>query len=92
MYIIHEENYDCLCVCEDIYKGIYWLIKNKWISLKTEGIDENDNVFQIKDIINEEKDFDIWFYLFKLGRKDGTRAVLEWLEQFGFYFHEIEVA
>lgn len=94
MYIIHEENHDCLCVAESLDRAVLWLIKNHWLDGLTMGIDENDSEYQVKDIIkgSDKNEYLIFSYLAKLCRKDGIKAVLEWLEQFGFYFNDIEVA
>lgn len=94
MYIVHEENHDCLCVAESIGKGVLWLIKNKWLDGDTIGIDEDDNEYQVKDIVkgSDKNAFLIFNYILKLHHKDGLKTVLEWLEGFGFYFNEIEVA
>ena len=94
MYIIHEENHSCLCVAESLGKGVLWLITNDWLDGDTVGIDENDNEFQVKDIVkgSDKNKFLIFNYVLKLHYKDGTEAVLEWLESFGFHFHDIEVA
>lgn len=94
MYIIHEENHSCLCVAENLGKGIIWLIKNKWLHGGLESCNENDEVYQLKDIVKgaDENPYNILGYLIKLGHKDGTDTVLEWLESFGIYFSEIEVA
>ena len=90
MYIIHEENHDCLCVAESIEKGVMWLINNDWLNGFTVGINEEDNEYYLVDVIGEEET--IFGYVIKLLNKDGIRTVLEWLEQFGIYFNEIEVA
>lgn len=94
MWIINEENHDALCVAENLGKGILWLIKNKWLDGNTIGIDEDGNEYQVKDIIDgtDKTPYLIMCYLIKLEKKDGMRAVLEWLEQFGLYFSDIEVA
>lgn len=94
MWIIHEENHDCLCVAERLGEGINWLIKNDWLDGNTVGIDKEDNEYQIKDIVkgSDENKYCIFSYLTQLCAKDGVEAVLEWLERFGFYFGEIEVA
>lgn len=94
MYIIHEENQSCLCVAENIEKGIMWLIKNDWLNGLTIGVDEDDNEYQMKDIVkdSDRNKYLIFAYFVKLCRKDGMRAVFEWLEGFGIYFNEIEVA
>lgn len=94
MYIIHEENHDCLCVAETVGKGVLWLIKNDWLNGNTIGVDEWGVEFEVKDVVkdSDENKFFIFNYFIKLCRKDGMRASLEWLEEFGFYFNEIEVA
>ena len=94
MYLVREENHDALCVAENLGKGVLWLIKNNWLNGNTIGIDEDDNEYQIKDIVKgaDKTPYLILCYLIKLGKKDGMKAVLEWLEDFGFYFSEIEVA
>lgn len=94
MYLVREENHDALCVAENLGKGVLWLIKNDWLNGNTIGVDEDDNEYQVKDIIkgSDENEFLIFNYILKLHYKDGLRAVLEWLEGFGFYFNEIEVA
>lgn len=94
MYLVREENHDALCVAKNLGKGVLWLIENKWLDGNTIGIDENDNEYQIKDIIKDadKTPYLIMCYLIQLEEKDGVRAVLEWLEGFGFYFNEIEVA
>lgn len=90
MYIINEENHSCLCVAENIEKGVMWLINNDWLNGFTIGIDEDGNEYYLVDVIGEEET--IFGYVSKLLSKDGIEAVLEWLEQFGIYFNEIEVA
>ena len=94
MYIIHAENQSCLCVAESLGKGVLWLIKNDWLNGLTIGVDEDDNEYQVKDIVKDadKTPYLIMCYLIKLEKKDGMRAVLGWLEDFGFYFNEIEVA
>ena len=94
MYLIREENHDALCVAESLAKGVLWLIKNDWLNGNTIGVDEDDNEYQVKDVVkgSEENKFFIFNYFIKLCRKDGMKAALEWLEEFGFYFYEIEVA
>ena len=94
MYLIREENHDALCVAENLGKGVLWLIKNDWLNGNTIGVDEDDNEYQVKDIVkgSDENEFLIFNYILKLHYKDGLGAVLEWLEEFGFYFCEIEVA
>ena len=94
MYIIHEENHNNLCVAENLGKGIIWLIKNDWLDGNSETWNENDEVCQLKDIVKgaDKNPYEILGYLIKLGQKDGMVAVIEWLEDFGIYFREIEVA
>lgn len=94
MYLIHEENHGALCVAENLGKGIIWLIKNDWLHGGLESWNENDETYQIKDIVRgaNESPYNILGYLIKLGHKDGTEAVLKWLEDFGIAFREIEVA
>lgn len=94
MYLVKEENHGALCVAENLGKGVLWLIKNDWLNGNSIGVDEDDNEYQIKDIIkgSDENEFLIFNYILKLHYKDGLRTVLEWLEGFGFYFSEIEVA
>ena len=94
MYLIHEENHSCLCVAEDLCKGILWLIKNDWLNGETIGVDKNDNDFLLKDIIPraDENKYLIFAYLIELFNNEGKRGVFEFLEKFGIYFNEIEVA
>lgn len=94
MYIIHEENHGSLCVAENLGKGILWLIKNDWLNGNLESWNEDDETYQLKDIVKgaDKNPYEILGYLIKLGYKDGTGAVIEWLEDFGIYFREIEVA
>ena len=90
MYIIHEENHSCLCVAENIEKGVMWLINNDWLNGLTIGIDEECNEYYLVDVIGERET--IFGYVIKLLNKDGIKAVLEWLENFGFHFETIDVA
>ena len=76
MWIIHEENHGALCVTHEIIYGIAWLVRNKWLDLDCETIDENDECH----------------ILTKLLVKDGSPTVIEILEWYGFYFREIEEA
>jgi hypothetical protein len=94
MYIIHEENHSCLCVTEEISKGVFWLIANDWLTADSVGITEDDKEFTLGDVVpgaREKKNL-IFFHFVKIYRKDGMKGALEWLESFGFYFNEIEVA
>lgn len=94
MYLIHEENHSNLCVTEEISKGVFWLIKNNWLDADTVGIDEDCEEFTVGDVVpgaRENKNL-IFFHFVKIYRKDGMKGALEWLESFGFYFNEIEVA
>jgi hypothetical protein len=93
MYIIHEENHSCLCVTEEISKGVFWLIANDWLTADSVGITEDDKEFTLGDVVpgaREKKNL-IFFHFVKIYRKDGMKGALEWLESFGFYFNEIEV-
>lgn len=94
MYIINEENHSNLCAAEDICVGILWLIRNDWLNGKTIGIDENDNDFLLKDIVPkaDENKYLIFAYLMELFNNEGKTGVFNFLEKFGFYFNEIEVA
>lgn len=94
MWIINEENHDALCVAENLGKAVMWLVTSDWLTGDTIGIDEDDNEYTVASIVkgSDEDKFLISEYLLKLCHKDGVRAVLEWLEQFGFYIHDIEVA
>ena len=94
MYLVREENHDALCVAENLGKGVLWLITNDWLNGDTIGVDEDDNEYQMKDIVkdSDKNKYLIFAYYVRLCRKDGMKAVLEWLEGFGFYFCEIEVA
>lgn len=94
MYIIHEENHDCLCVTEQISKGVFWLIQNHWLTSSSIGVNENDEEFTLGDVVPGAKENEnlIFFYFVKIYKKDGIKGALEWLESFGFYFNEIEVA
>ena len=94
MYLVREENHDALCVAEDLGKGVLWLITNDWLNGDTIGVGEDNNEYQMKDIVkdSDRNKYLIFAYYVKLCNKDGMRAVLEWLEGFGFYFNEIEVA
>lgn len=94
MYLIHEENHSDLCVAEDIWKGILWLIRNDWLDGKTVGIDENCNEFDLEELVPaaKENEYMIFGYLIKVFNDHGKDGVFEFLEKFGIYFHEIEVA
>lgn len=94
MWIIHEENHSNLCVAENFGKAVMWLVTSDWLTGDTIGVDFNDNEYTVASIVkgSDEDKFLISEYLLKLYHKDGVRAVLEWLEQFGFYIHDIEVA
>lgn len=94
MYLIHEENHSDLCVAEDIWKGILWLIRNDWLDGKTVGIDENCNEFDLEELVPaaKENEYMIFGHLIKVFNDHGKDGVFEFLERFGIYFHEIEVA
>ena len=95
MYIIHEENHSCLCVAENLGKGIMWLIDNDWLDGSRELFNyETCEDCQVKDLVKgaEEDPYLILTHLIDLTAKEGTEAVIEWLENVGFGFHEIEVA
>ena len=94
MWIVKEENYGALCVAENLGKAVMWLVTSDWLTGGTIGIDEDDNEYTVASIIkgSDEDKFLISEYLLKLCHKDGVRAVLEWLGQFGFYIYDIEVA
>lgn len=95
MYIIHEENHDCLCVAETLGQGVLWLIKNDWLSWNTIGVDENDLEFLLESKIKgnvKEDPYLILAHLINLSVYNGIDAAFEWLEQFGIYFNKIEVA
>ena len=95
MYIIHEENHDCLCVAETLGQGVLWLIKNDWLSWNTIGVDENDLEFLLESKVNgnvKEDPYLILAHLIQLSVYNGIDAAFEWLEQFGIYFNKIEVA
>lgn len=89
MWIVREENHDALCVAENLGKAVMWLIDNQWLNEKTLGI-KDDEEFLLKDIL--PKGESILSFIVKLHYKDGMKAVFEWLEQFGIYFSDIEVA
>lgn len=95
MYIIKEENHGGLCVTESLGKGVMWLIKNDWLDGDLEYYDhDTETEYRIKDIVKgaDENPYKIFGYLIKLMAKDGIESAFEWLEHFGFYFSEIEVA
>lgn len=93
MWIVHEENHGALCVTEEIIHGIAWLIRNKWLDLDCETIDEDGKCLTLGEQIGVgavRSDILPWFT--KLLVKDGSPTVIEILEWYGFYFREIEVA
>ena len=95
MYIIHEENHDCLCVAETLGQGVLWLIKNNWLSWNTIGVDENGLEFLLETKVKgnvKEDPYLIFAHLINLSVYNGIDAAFEWLEQFGIYFNGIEVA
>ena len=94
MYLIHEENHSNLCVAENITKGVLWLVTNDWLDGNTVGVDEEGYEFTVKEVLERAGENPLYIYLslYDLLKEQGESAVLEWLEQFGFYFHEIEVA
>lgn len=94
MYIIHEENHSCLCVARTVGSGLIWLITNKWLDGNTVGILENGEEIFMKDVVenSDTNPFLIFNYYIELEDKNGIEAVIEFLEKFGFYFNEIEVA
>lgn len=95
MYLVHEENHDCLCVAETLGLGVLWLIKNDWLAWNTIGVDENDSEFLLETKIEgnvKEDPYLILTHLIHLSVYNGIDAAFEWLEQFGIYFNEIEVA
>ena len=94
MYLVCEENHSNLCVTESYGNGIMWLIMNKWLDGGTIGVDEWGVEFEVREIVKgcDEIPFLILSYLIELQSKEGLDAVASWLENFGFYFVEIEVA
>jgi hypothetical protein len=93
MYLINEDNHGALCVTEEIIYGIAWLIRNKWLDLDCEMIDEDGSVKTLGEQIGVgavKNDILPWFT--KLLVKDGSPTVIEILEWYGFGFSEIEVA
>lgn len=95
MYIIHEENHSNVCVAETLGQGVLWLIKNDWLSWNTIGVDENDLEFLLETKVKgnvKEDPYLILAHLINLSVYNGIDAAFEWLEQFGIYFNEIEVA
>ena len=94
MYIIHEENHSNLCVARNIADALLWLILNDWLTPNTEGIDENDETFCVADVIkgSKENKMIIFSHIMNLIPLKGESGVLRWLEQFGLYISEIEVA
>jgi hypothetical protein len=93
MWIVHEENHGALCVTHEIIYGIAWLVRNKWLDLDCETIDENDECHTLGEQIGVGAvKNDILPYFTKILCKDGSPTVIEMLEWYGFYFREIEEA
>lgn len=94
MYLIHEENHSNLCVANNITTGILWLVTNDWLDGNTVGVDEEGWEFTVGEVLERANENPLYIYLslYDLFVEQGADAVLEWLEQFGFYFHKIEVA
>lgn len=94
MYIISEENHSNLCVARDVVDAILWLMSNDWLTPDTEGVNENDETFCVADVVRGSKKDKtmIFHHLMDLTVDSGENAVFEWLEQFGLYISEIEVA
>lgn len=94
MYIIHEENHLNLCVARDVVDAILWLMSNDWLTPDTEGSDEDGETFCVADVVRGSKKDKtmIFHHLMDLTVDSGEMATIEWLEQFGLYVREIEVA
>jgi hypothetical protein len=93
MYLISEENHGALCVTQEIIHGIAWLIREKWLDLDCEMVDEDDSVKTLREQIGVGAvKNDILPYFTKILCKDGSPTVIEMLEWYGFYFREIEEA
>jgi hypothetical protein len=94
MYLVHEENHDCLCVAHTVGSGLMWLIMNKWLDGNTIGILENEEEILMKDLVenSDTNPFLIFNHCVELQYKNGIESVMEFLEIFGIYFNEIEVA
>lgn len=92
MWIIKEENHGALCVTEDIPRGIAWLVKNDWLhgGCEAEDLFEGTHTLEGQIGTSDEKEIIIWFV--KLLADRGVATTLEILEEYGFYFSDIEVA
>ena len=93
MYLILEENHGALCVTQKIICGIAWLVREDWLHIGCEMVDEDDSIKTLGEQIGvgAEKS-NILPYFAKLLIKDGSSTVIEILEWYGFYFREIEEA
>lgn len=90
MYIIHEENHLNLCVARNVIDAILWLVSNDWLTPNTEGVDENDETFCVADVVSGAKEDKMMILQYLMDLE--VIAIIEWLEQFGLYISEIEVA
>ena len=91
MWIIHAEHQSCLCITEDIVRGITWLVNNNWLNGKTEAEDIFDNTYTLAEQIgtSNKKEIIAWFVAFLANK--GIMSTLSLLEDYGIYFSEIEV-
>jgi hypothetical protein len=92
MWIIREENHGTLCVSKDIIRGITWLVSNDWLHGGCEAVDLFEEIHTLEEQIgtSDKEEIIIWFV--KLLANRGVATTLEILEEYGFYFSDIEVA
>lgn len=91
MYLVSEENHGALCVTQEIIYGIAWLVRNDWLDLNCETIDENDECHTLGEQIGiGAVKSDILPYFTKILVEDGSPTAIEMLEWYGFYFRPIK--
>lgn len=91
MWIVNEENHSGLFVTEDISRGIAWLVNNDWLLGGNEAEDICGNTYTLAEQIgtSDKKEIITWFVTFLANK--GIMSTLSLLEDYGFYFNEIEV-
>jgi hypothetical protein len=91
MWIVNEENHSGLFVTEDIVRGITWLVNNDWLLGRNEAEDIFGNTYTLAEQIgtSDKKEIITWFTTFLANR--GMISTFGLLEDYGFYFNEIEV-
>lgn len=93
MYLVSEENHGALCVTQEIIYGIAWLIRNNWLHLGCQMVDEDFNIKTLEEQIGTGAiKSDILPYFTKILCECGSPAAIEMLGWYGFYFRDIEEA